>query len=190
MFQKPNFKNIALFLAVFVFFAGFTVSSAKAQSICLQQGHPQSFTYTSTFSTAGSASAVFTLIDNVIIVQYKNTSTANTYLSGIAFNTVEHVKKADLKSSTATLGWATGTGSGGGLGSYDLFAYGNGNSRRLSQGQSGTATYILKSVPTSFCISPTIVHLTSLPDGSSEKPVGVIDSPGTVGSGGGIVIVD
>lgn len=174
MFYQINLKTVRAFAAL-LFLAAFAASSVKAQSVCLQQNQSRTFTYTSSFGTAGSATATFTLMGDMLSVVYKNTSTSNTYLNGIAFNTTPHTLPENILSSSASRGWLTGVGSGGGLGSYDLLAYGNGNNKRIAPNSPvGTADFTLTNEqPLQVCIATSIVHLTSLPNGSSEKPVGV-----------------
>ncbi len=187
MFRKLNLKNAACVFATLVFLAAGAASSVKAQSVCLQQGQSKTFSYTSTFGAAGSAKATFTLLGDMLTVVYKNTSTSNTYLSGVGFNTLPHILPADVQSSSASRGWLTGAGAGSGFGSYDLLAYGNGNKRIAPNTPVGTADFTLIYEPAQLCIAENIVHLTSLPNGDSEKPVGVPDpeAPGGGGSGNG-----
>jgi hypothetical protein len=161
-------------------FAGAS-ATASAQSACVPQGQALPFTYTSSFGTAGSAEATFSLSGNVLVVNYKNTSTERTYLTGVALNAAPHLAPESLAGATATGGWAADAGPGGGLGRFDLITYGTGKSRLLP-GASGTAVFILASAPQEICVERTIVHLTSLPNGDSEKPAGV---PGVLSGGGG-----
>lgn len=170
-------------LVTLVFLAAGTAASVKAQSVCLQQGQSKTFNYTSTFGAAGSAKATFTLLGDMLTVVYKNTSTSNTYLSGIGFNTVAHILPEQIQSATASRGWLAGAGPGGGLGTYDLIAYGNGNKRIAPNSPVGTADFTLIYEPVQLCIAENIVHLTSLPNGNSEKPVGV-PNPGEDSSDG------
>jgi hypothetical protein len=165
---------------------GFLVGCAvftNAQSACLQQGQSKTFNYTSSFGAAGSAKATFTLMNHVLKIEYKNTSTSNTYLSGIGFTAVARILPENLASATVTNGWSAVAGPGGGLGNYDLIAYGNGRNR-LSPDMWGTAVFILTSPRQEICLESNIVHLTSLPNGNSEKPTGVPTIPGP-GDGGG-----
>ncbi len=184
MFCKTNLRAVSRLSATLVFLAVCTAASVKAQSVCLQQGQSRTFNYTSSFGTAGSAKATFTLLGDMLTVVYKNTSTSNTYLSGLAFNTAPHTLPEQVQSSSASRGWLTGAGAGGGLGNFDLLAYGNGGNKRIAPNTPvGTADFTLTSEPTQLCIAENIVHLTSLPNGGSEKPVGVPETPG--GGGGG-----
>ena len=182
MFCKINSSRVPRAFAALMFLAIGAVSSATAQSICLQQGQSRTFNYTSSFGTAGSAKATFTLLGDMLTVVYRNTSTSNTYLSGVGFNTAPHTLPEQIQSSSASRGWLTGAGAGGGLGNFDLLAYGNGNKRIAPNTPVGTADFILTYEPTQLCIAENIVHLTSLPNGNSEKPVGVPEAPGGGGN--------
>lgn len=182
MFCKINSSRVSRAFAALMFLAIGAVSSATAQSICLQQGQSRTFNYTSSFGTAGSAKATFTLLGDMLTVVYRNTSTSNTYLSGVGFNTAPHTLPEQIQSSSASRGWLTGAGAGGGLGNFDLLAYGNGNKRIAPNTPVGTADFILTYEPTQLCIAENIVHLTSLPNGNSEKPVGVPEAPGGGGN--------
>ena len=64
MFRKLNLSSPAFVFATLLFLAAFTVSSIKAQSICLQPNISKTFTYTSSFGSAGSAKAKFKLSGN------------------------------------------------------------------------------------------------------------------------------
>jgi hypothetical protein len=185
MFCHTNLTKAARILTVFVFLIGCTVFT-NAQSVCLQQGQSKTFNYTSSFGSAGSAKATFNLTSNVLTVGYQNTSTSNTFLSGVGFNAVAHILPENLASATATNGWSAVAGPGGGLGNYDLISYGNGKNR-LSPGKFGTAVFILTTARPEICINSNVVHLTSLPNGNSEKPVGVPD-PNNPGGDAPVII--
>ena len=65
------------------------------------------------------------------------------------------------------------------MGSYDMIASGKGNSNRLAPGESGTLKLTLSTpLPQGVTLDVTLVHLTSLPDCSSQKPVGVFTKGG------------
>ena len=167
-------KTFVLALAAIIFGILGGITSAHAQSFTVRQGQSQTLTYTSSFGTAGAATATFSLNNDVLTVTYKNTSTANTYLNGLGFNSSPHILPENLENSTATRGWTADAGPGGGLGNFDLMAFGTGRNR-LAPGASGTAVFILTAVRSEIRIEQSIVHLTSLPNGSSEKPIGVPD---------------
>jgi hypothetical protein len=180
MFRKFNLGSPAFAFVTFVFLTAFTTSSINAQSVCLQPSIPKTFTYTSSFGAAGAAKARFKLSGNQIIVEYWNISTTLTYLSGIGFNTEAHILSDDIESASATRGWLAGAGPGGGLGAYELIAYGNGNKRIApNPNDVRTATFTLVNAPAEICITENVVHLTSLPNGDSEKPIAVPDSTPT-----------
>ena len=180
MFRKFNLSSLAFAFATFVFLAAFTASSVSAQSMCLQPSIPKTFTYTSSFGDAGAAKARFKLSGNVITVEYWNISTTLTYLAGIGFNTEAQILSDDIESASATRGWLAGAGPGGGLGAYELIAYGNGNKRIApNPNDVRTATFTLVNAPAQICLTENIVHLTSLPSGVSEKPIGVPDATPT-----------
>jgi PEP-CTERM motif len=151
---------------------------AYADAVTLVQGQSVTFTYQSTQFAGSSAQATFTLQGNQLTINYTNTSNNGTFLSGIGFNTTP-----DLQVSNAAFGagsnWQFST-NGGGLGGFELRTYGNGNNGRLSPGQSGTVVLTLTSVPPSLIFDLTKAHLTSLPNGDSEKPVGAVPEPATL----------
>jgi hypothetical protein len=158
--------------------AMFALSSvARADTITLTQGVPTTVNFKSISDPLHStATATFTLSGNTLTVKLTNTSTVNTFVSGIGFNTTPNLT---LSSSTASSGWTAGTGPGGGLGNFELIAFGNGNPSRLSMGESTTATFTF-SAPTNLTtlqIEDLIVHLTSLPNGQSEKVPGTPQNP-------------
>ena len=187
MFCNANLIKAVRMLTVFAFVIVCTVIT-NAQSVCLQQGQSKTFNYTSTFGSAGSAKATFSLMNNVLKIEYKNTSTSNTYLSGVGFSAVARILPENLATATATSGWSAIAGPGGGLGNYDLIAYGNGRNR-LSPNAFGTAVFVLTSARQEVCMESNIVHLTSLPNGTSEKPVGV-PSPTDPGTGDPSIIIE
>jgi hypothetical protein len=157
--------------------AMFALSSvARADTITLSQGVPTTVTFKSVSDpTHSTASATFTLSGNQLKITLTNTSTVNTFVSGIGFNTTPNLT---LSSSSATAGWTAASGNGGGLGNFELIAFGNGNPNRLSMGESTTATFVFSS-PTNLqtlTIEDLIVHLTSLPNGQSEKVPGTPNS--------------
>jgi hypothetical protein len=90
---------------------------------------------------------------------------------------VDTTPNLSLQTSLASTGWTAGPGPGGGLGSYELVAFGNGNPDRLSANQSATATFVFTTTPSTITFDAMIVHLTSLPNGQSEKVPG---TPGAV----------
>lgn len=152
-------------------------SVAYADSVTLVQGQSLTFTYQSTQFAGSSAQATFTLQGNQLIIHYTNTSNNGTFLSGIGFNTTPDLTVTNASFSNS--GWVFDT-NGGGLGGFEMRVSGNGNNGRLAPGQSGTVVLTLSSVPPSLAIDLTRAHLTSLPNGGSEKPVGTVPEPATL----------
>lgn len=159
-------------------------TATQAEPFTLSAGSSATFDYTSTFGSAGSAQATFSLSADgrELTVNFVNTSTANTYLSGLAFNATPNLNIAGYCFSSLPDGssWSFKTQSGGGMGSFDAIAYGKGNNNRLSPGEDGTIKLTLAAPLThGVTLDVTLVHLTSLPDGSSQKPVGVLVKGGS-----------
>jgi hypothetical protein len=103
-------------------------------------------------------------------------------ISGIGFNTSPNLATTSAVFSALPAGatWSFTADNGGGIGNFEAGAYGNGNKNRLKPGEGGTLTLTLSSPQTNgITLDVSITHLTSLPDGSSQKPVGV-----QVGGGG------
>jgi hypothetical protein len=155
-------------------FAMFALSSvARADTITLTSGVPTTVNFKSFSDPSGStATATFTLTGNQLTVKLTNTSTSNTFVSGIGFNTTPNLTLTSA--TTATNGWTAGAGPGGGLGNFELISFGNGNPARLSPGETATATFVFSAPSnlTTLQIENLIVHLTSLPNGQSEKVPG------------------
>jgi hypothetical protein len=152
-------------------------AAAYADPVTLVQGQSITFTYQSTQFAGSSAQATFTLQGNQLIVNFTNTSNNGTFLSGIGFNTTPDLQITNAAFTNADWQFSA---NGGGLGGFELRVYGNGNNGRLAQGQSGMAVLTLSSVPPSLTIDLTRAHLTSLPNGDSEKPVGAVPEPATL----------
>jgi hypothetical protein len=167
---KINLRRTALSLVAVAVFA-LTASVAKADPVTLVPGGSVTLTYQSVAFPGANATATFSLSADgtTLTVLATNTSIDGTFLSGIGFNTTPNVV---LQSSSATNNWTAGAGPGGGLGSFELISFGNGNGNRLSQGETASGTYIFTTSFTSLTIDLSIAHLTSLPNGQSEKPVG------------------
>ena len=168
----PPLKKPLLSLAVFTLFLLATAQSARADAVTLTPGGSTTFVYQSPNFPGSSASATFTLSADgtTLTVKVVNTSSDNTFVSGLGFDTTPNVV---LQSSSATDGWTAGAGPGGGLGSFELIAEGNGNPARLLQGEFTIATFVFTGPMPSLTIDSSIAHLTSLPNGESEKPPGI-----------------
>jgi hypothetical protein len=148
---------------------------AYADPVTLVQGQSVTFTYQSAQFGGSNATATFTLNGNQLTIHYTNTSNNGTFLNGIGFNSSPNLTVTNAQFTTSN--WHFDT-NGGGLGNFELRVFGNGNNGRLSGGQSGTAILTLSSVPSSITIDLTAAHLTSLPNGDSEKPTGSCTSCG------------
>lgn len=153
-------------------------AAAYADGVTLAQGQSVTFLYQSAQFAGSNATATFTLQGNQLTIHYTNTSTNGTFLSGVGFDTSPnlHITNAAFAPGSQ---WQFST-HGGGLGGFEMRVFGNGNEGRLSPGQSGTVVLTLSSVPPSLTIDLTRAHLTSLPNGDSEKPVGAVPEPATM----------
>lgn len=157
---------------------GFNAASI-AGPITLNPGTSATFSYISTFGSAGQATASFALSDDgkTLTVHFQNTSTGNTYLSAFGFSTSPNLTATsayfcDLPSGA---NWSFTASGGGGIGNYELGASGQGNKNRLKPGQGGTLVINLKTPQTNgITLDVSMTHLTSLPDGSSQKPIGMV----------------
>jgi hypothetical protein len=147
-------------------------SVARADTFTLAQGNSTTVNFQSPNFPGSNSTATFSLSGSTLTVTLTNTSSNGTFLSGLGFDTTPDMV---LQTASAASGWTAGNGPGGGLGSFELVAFGNGDSNRLSGGQSTTAIFTFSSVPTTITFDSMIVHLTSLPNGQSEK------IPGTPG---------
>lgn len=156
---------------------GLGAATTKADPVTLTSGGPgATFTYTSSFGAQGQATATYTMSGNTITISFTNTSTTNTFLSGLGFNTTPNLSNPTgvFTGDALTQGWQVGTN---GNGSFELGVFGNGNNHRLSMGQSGTVVLTFSSLPSVLTLDLTNAHLTSLPNGQSEKPTGVTATP-------------
>ena len=141
-------------------------SVTRADTITLTQGGSTTVNFQSPNFPGSNGTATFSLSGNTLTVTLTNTSTNGTFVAGLGFNTTPDMV---LQSSSATTGWTAGAGPGGGLGSFELVAFGNGNPDRLAQGQSATAVFTFSAAPSTLTIEDLIAPLTSLPNGQSEK---------------------
>ena len=140
--------------------------TARADTITLTQGGSTTVNFQSPNFAGSTATATFTLSGNILTVKLTNTSNNGTFFSGLGFDTTPDL---GLQSATATSGWTAAAGPGGGLGSFELTAYVNGDDNRLAAGEMATATFVFTSAPTSITFDAMVVHLTSLPNGRSEQ---------------------
>lgn len=151
---------------------------AYADPVTIVQGQSVTFIYQSTQFAGSSAQATFTLQGNQLTINYTNTSNNGTFLSGIGFDTTPNLNVTNASFSAGSQ-WQF-SDHGGGLGGFEARVFGNGNNGRLAPGQSGTVVLTVSSVPASLTIDLTRAHLTSLPNGNSEKPAGAVPEPATV----------
>ena len=176
--QLKNKLQTLMAFAAILFTLALMQFPTYADSVTLNAGSSATFNYVSTFGAAGQATATFSLSADgkTLTVGFLNTSTSDTFLSGIGFDT-----SPDLATTAAVFSglpsgatWSYTSGGGGGIGNFEAGAYGNGNNNRLKPGEGGTLTLTLSSPQTNgITLDVTMTHLTSLPDGSSQKPVGV-----------------
>lgn len=176
-----TFVSFAILLSAL---AGFT-SATKADSITLNSGSSVTLNYVSSFGAAGQSTSTFALSSDgsKLTVAFVNTSTSDTFLSGIGFSTSPDLATTSAIFSGLPSGanWSFSSGGSGGIGNFELGASGNGNNNRLKPGEGGTLTLILSTpLPQGVTLDVSIAHLTSLPDGSSQKPVGVLVSGGGI----------
>ena|ERR1044071_5459263 len=156
-------------------------SVARADTITLTSGVPTTVNFQSPNFAGSTATATFTLSGNTLTVKLTNTSTNGTFLSGIGFDTNPNLTLTSA--TTATSGWTAQTGPGGGLGDFELVSFGNGNNNRLAAGEMATATFVFSGPALqTLTLDQVIVHLTSLPNGNSEKitPTGTVPEPMTM----------
>src|ERR1044071_1319752 len=115
MFRKALLTTAAAFAMLAL------SSVARADTITLTSGVPTTVNFKSFSDPTGStATATFLLTGNKLQVTLTNTSTSNTFVTGIGFNTTPNLTLTSA--TTATNGWAAGAGPGGGLGNFGLIA--------------------------------------------------------------------
>ena len=170
MFRKALLTTAAAFAMLAL------SSVAHADPITLAQGGSTTVNFQSPNFAGSTATATFSLTGNTLTVTLTNTSTNGTFLSGLGFDTTPNLVLNNAL-TMATNGWTAGAGPGGGLGSFEMVAFGNGNPDRLSAGESSTATFVFTTTPSSITFDTMIVHLTSLPNGNSEKVPGTPNNP-------------
>lgn len=180
---KNKLQTLISFAALFCTLT-FLQSVAWADSVTLNPGTSATFNYVSTFGAAGQATATYGLSADgkTLTISFLNTSTSNTFLSAIGFNTSPNLATTSAVFSGLPSGanWSYTTNGSGGVGNFEMGAAGNGNNNRLSSGAGGTLTLTLSAPLTNgLTLDVTMAHLTSLPDGSSQKPVGVLVGGGT-----------
>src|ERR1044072_297453 len=169
MFRKALLTTAATFAILAL------SSVAHADPITLTSGVPKTVNFQSPTFAGSTSTATFTLSGNTLTVVLTNTSNNGTFLSGLGFDTNPNLTLTSA--TTATSGWTAQAGPGGGLGSFELVAFGNGNPNRLAGGESATATFVFSGPALqTLTLDQVIVHLTSLPNGNSEKIPGTPSS--------------
>jgi hypothetical protein len=174
-----RFLACAALLCTLAMLSGVT----RADSVTLNPGSSATFNYVSTFGAAGQATATFALSGDgkTLTISFLNTSTSDTFLSAMGFNTSPNLATTSAVFSGLPSGatWNYTTNGSGGVGNFEAGASGNGNNNRLKPGEGGTLTLTLSSPLTNgITLDVTMIHLTSLPDGSSQKPLGVVTTGG------------
>jgi hypothetical protein len=172
MFRKA-LLTVAAIMAVAVL-----NSTAKADSITLQQGESTTFNFivTGPAYAGASATATVTLSGDQLILSVTNTSTdTNVRLKGIGLNTSPNLSLSNFTATGGMSGFSFSSG-GGGLGNMEAIASSTGNNT-LNAGQTGTVVFTLNSTPQSLTIDQIIVHLIALPNDRSVKVTG---TPGSV----------
>lgn len=155
--------------------------AALADSATLSNGQSVTFNYVAVGFPNSNATATFTYnqIGGTLTMVLTNTSTDDIKLAEIGFNANMTI------SGTPVITYAAGTvadfviGTQSLQGSFTLGANADGgnNNDVLNDGESLTVVFTLNGVPPALLnISGTQVHLTSLPDGNSQKPDGVVTS--------------
>ena len=162
----------------------FLQSVVQADSVTLNPGTSATFNYVSTLGAAGQATATFALSGDgkTLTISFLNTSTSDTFVSAIGFSTSPNLATTAAVFSNLPGGsnWNYTTNGSGGVGNFEAGASGNGNKNRLKPGEGGTLTLTLSSPLTNgLTLDVTMIHLTSLPDGSSQKPIGVVTKGST-----------
>ena len=170
MSPLTRLSNIALSLAIFAIFVGFSAATAQADPILLINGGPSvGVVYTAAGFPGSTASAVFTLNGNVLTVELSNTSTdVNTALTALGFNTTPDITISNYVGTGVTSGWTVN----GALGVFEVSRNGQGQGDAINAGGTETLTFTLLNFSGDLTIDLTQVHLQSLPDGNSQKPSG------------------
>ena len=170
---KNNLRRILLSLMAVAAF-GLTTSVARADSFTLVNGGPSiTAIYTASGFPGSTASATFSLNGNVLTVTLTNTSTdLDTSLTALGLNTTPNVTVQSFVGSGVASGWTLNQGA---LGVFEVSAAGQGQSEGIHT-PSGTATltFSLQNFSGNLQVDLTTVHLQSLPNGDSDKPLGCV----------------
>lgn len=156
--------------------------AALADSATLSNGQSVTFNYVAVGFPNSNATATFTYnqIGGTLTMVLTNTSSDNIKLAEIGFNANMIISGTPLITYAAgtVADFVTGTQSLQGSFTLGANADGGNNDDVLNDGESLTVVFTLNGVPPALLnISGTQVHLTSLPDGNSQKPDGITSVP-------------
>lgn len=155
--------------------------AALADSATLSNGQSVTFTYVAVGFPNSNATATFTYnqIGGTLTMVLTNTSSDDIKLAEIGFNANMIISGTPLITYAAgtVADFVTGTQSLQGSFTLGANADGGNDNDVLNDGEALTVVFTLNGVPPALLnISGTQVHLTSLPDGNSQKPDGVVTS--------------
>jgi hypothetical protein len=175
---KTNLRRIVLSLMAV---AAFTLSTsiARADTFTLVNGGPSMLAiYTAAGFPGSTASAVFSLNGNVLTVTLTNTSSdLNTSLTALGLNTTPNVTVQSFLGTGAAAGWTLNQGA---LGVFEVSAAGQGQGEAIhTPNGSATLTFTLQNFSGNLQVDITTVHMQSLPNGNSDKPVGCVSCTAT-----------
>lgn len=174
MLAKINFRRTVLSLMAVATFA-LSASVARADSFTLLNGSGNvNVLYTAAGFPGSTAMATFSLSGNVLTVTLTNTSSdVNTALTALGLNTTPNVTVASFVGTGAAAGWTLNQGA---LGVFEVSAAGQGQGDAIHT-PNGTATLIftLQNFSGNLQVDLTQVHLQSLPNGNSDKPIGCVN---------------
>lgn len=155
--------------------------AALADSATLSNGQSVTFNYVAVGFPNSNATATFTYnqIGGTLTMVLTNTSSDDIKLAEIGFNANMIISGTPLITYAAgtVADFVTGTQSLQGSFTLGANADGGNDNDVLNDGEALTVVFTLNGVPPALLnISGTQVHLTSLPDGNSQKPDGVVTS--------------
>jgi hypothetical protein len=164
-----------------------TPAIASADPVSLSHGQSATFNFVAVGFPNSKATATFTYNQSAgtLTLLLTNTSTDNNKLSEIGFNANMIVSGSPIITYAVgtTANFVNGTQSLSGSFSLGANSTQGNDASVLNIGESLTVVFTLNGIPPALLtISGTQVHLQSLPDGSSQKPDGTINTPGQQGS--------
>jgi hypothetical protein len=170
MSPLTNFSKLAVSLAMFAIFIGASALTVQADPVTLINGGSSvAIDYAASGFPGSTATAVFTLNGNVLTIQLSNTSTdLGTALTALGFNTTPDITISNFVGTGVTAGWTVN----GALGVFEVSRNGQGQNEAIDAGGTETLTFTLLDFSGDLTIDLTSVHLQSLPDGTSQKPIG------------------